>query len=80
MPNKNDEETSVEALALAIKAFKERSQVNICDWHTHTPTTIYVRGLPIIFESNCKHCGRPIVQDSQGNWVSYPVDNDEIER
>lgn len=42
----------------------------ILDWHT--PTDIYVKGLSVIFESRCKRCGRPIMQDSQGNWFSYP--------
>ena len=38
------------------------------DWHT--PTTIYVKSLSTTFESICKRCGRPIMEDSQGNWFS----------
>lgn len=37
----------------------------------HKPTTICVSRLSTTFESTCKRCGRPIMQDSQGNWFSY---------
>ena len=45
----------------------------VLDWHK--PTTIYVKGLSITFESTCKRCGRPIMQDSQGNWFSVGLCN-----
>lgn len=37
----------------------------------HTPTKIFVPELSITFESICERCGRPIMQDSQGNWFAY---------
>lgn len=37
----------------------------------HKPTEIYVKWLSVTFESVCKRCGRPIMQDSQGNWFAY---------
>ena len=37
----------------------------------HRPTSIFVEDLSVTFESVCKRCGRPIMQDSQGGWFSY---------
>lgn len=45
------------------------------DWHM--PTEIYVKDLSVTFESTCKRCGRPIMQDSQGNWFSLKYDTKE---
>lgn len=48
---------------------KKSFRCEVLGWHK--PTEIYVEGLSVTFESTCKRCGRPIMQDSQGNWFSY---------
>ena len=39
---------------------------DILEWHQ--PTEIHVPYMGITFESRCKHCGKKIMRDSQGNW------------
>lgn len=40
---------------------------NILDWHSPSNIT----SDEVNSHSYCKHCGRRILQDGQGNWFSY---------
>ena len=37
--------------------------------HWHEPTTIWFDGFQV--HSICKHCGKEIMRDSQGNWFLF---------
>lgn len=37
--------------------------------HWHEPTTIWFDDFQV--HSICKHCGKEIMRDSQGNWFLY---------
>jgi len=53
--------------------YKKSFRCEVLGWHA--PTNIYVGWLSTTFESTCKRCGRPILQDSQGNWFSFSEEN-----
>lgn len=41
---------------------------NVLGWHRPSDTEEFDG---VSFHSVCKHCGKRVMQDSQGNWFEY---------